>query len=72
MSFFFCSDDACIESFESEEDLITHESIGQHTTRDSHFSANDTAKILLFDKSVITYMIGSLSMGLFNKFQNAW
>ncbi|CAF1280023.1 unnamed protein product [Rotaria sordida] len=50
MSFFFCSNDSCSESFQSEDDLITHESIGQHTTKDNHFSANDAAKILLFDK----------------------
>ncbi|CAF1545057.1 unnamed protein product [Adineta ricciae] len=49
-SFFFCSNDACIESFQSEDELLVHESIGQHTTKDSTLSANDTAKVLLFEK----------------------
>ncbi|CAF3125343.1 unnamed protein product [Rotaria sp. Silwood2] len=49
-SFFFCSTDACIESFQSEDELIAHELIGRHTTKDSKLSANDTAKVLLFEK----------------------
>lgn len=49
-SFYFCSDDHCIESFQSEDDLLAHETIGEHTTIDSVSNANDTAKVLLFDK----------------------
>jgi hypothetical protein len=50
ISFFFCTNDACVESFQSEDDLINHHLIGQHTTKDSQLTSNDAAKILLFDK----------------------
>ena len=55
--FFFCPKDECIDSFHCEEDLIKHTCIDQHTTKEGSFSANDTAKVFLLDKSVVLYMI---------------
>ena len=49
-NFFFCLNESCIDTFESEDDLQMHILLNQHTTKESCFRSKDKAKLALFEK----------------------
>ena len=49
-SFFFCPNESCINTFESEDELNAHILIDQHTTKESSLRTTDQAKLILFER----------------------
>lgn len=50
-TFFFCPNESCINTFELEEDLVTHIALNEHTTKESSLRSKDRAKLMLFEKT---------------------
>ena len=50
-TFFFCPNESCISTFESEEDLDTHIALDQHTTKEGSLRSKDRAKLILLEKT---------------------
>jgi hypothetical protein len=49
-SFYFCSQESCVLTFNSEDELTSHISSGSHLTIDDRLNVYDRAKVQLFDK----------------------
>lgn len=47
---YFCPNESCVSTFESEQELNLHLSLDQHTSQKSSLRLDDQAKILLFEK----------------------